>query len=124
MKIVEFSIRRPVTVTMLFVAIAVFGVVSYDQLALNLLPEISYPTLTIRTEYEAAAPAEIEKLISQPIENAVGVVENVVRVSSVSKPEVSDVILEFGWNTQMDFAGLEVREKLDLINLPLDSAAV
>jgi hydrophobic/amphiphilic exporter-1 (mainly G- bacteria), HAE1 family len=121
MKIVEFSIRRPVTVTMLFVAIAVFGVVSYDQLALNLLPEISYPTLTIRTEYEAAAPAEVEKLISQPIENAVGVVENVVRVSSVSKPEVSDVILEFGWNTQMDFAGLEVREKLDLINLPLDA---
>jgi len=58
MKIVEFSIKRPVTVTMLFVAIAVFGVVSYDQLALNLLPEISYPTLTVRTEYEAAAPAE------------------------------------------------------------------
>jgi len=121
MKIVEFSIKRPVTVTMLFVAIAVFGVVSYDQLALNLLPEISYPTLTVRTEYEAAAPAEVEKLISQPIENAVGVVENVVRVSSVSKPEVSDVILEFGWNTDMDFAGLEVREKLDLVNLPLDA---
>ncbi len=121
MKIVEFSIRRPVTVTMLFVAIAVFGIVSYDQLALNLLPEISYPTLTIRTNYEAAAPAEVEKLISQPIENAVGVVENVVRVSSVSKPEVSDVILEFGWNTQMDFAGLEVREKLDMVNLPLDA---
>ena len=121
MKIVEFSIRRPVTVTMLFVAIAVFGVVSFGRLALNLLPEISYPTLTIRTEYEAAAPAEVEKLISQPIENAVGVVENVVRVSSVSKPEVSDVILEFGWNTQMDFAGLEVREKLDLVNLPLDA---
>jgi len=121
MKIVEFSIRRPVTVTMLFVAIAVFGIVSYEKLALNLLPEISYPTLTIRTEYEAAAPAEIEKLISQPIENAVGVVEDVVRVSSVSKPEVSDVILEFGWNTQMDFAGLEVREKLDMVNLPLDA---
>ena len=121
MKIVEFSIRRPVTVTMLFVAIAVFGVVSYDQLALNLLPEISYPTLTVRTTYEAAAPAEVEKLISQPIENAVGVVENVVRVSSVSKPETSDVILEFGWNTQMDFAGLDVREKLDQVNLPLDA---
>lgn len=121
MRIVEFSIKRPVTVTMLFVAIAVFGVVSYDQLALNLLPEISYPTLTVRTRYEAAAPAEVEKLISQPIENAVGVVENVVRVSSVSKPEVSDVILEFGWNTQMDFAGLDVREKLDQVNLPLDA---
>jgi HAE1 family hydrophobic/amphiphilic exporter-1 len=106
---------------MFFVAIAVFGVVSYDQLALNLLPEISYPTLTIRTRYEAAAPAEVESLISKPIENAVSVVNNVVRVSSVSKPEVSDVVLEFSWNTQMDFASLDVREKLDLVQLPLDA---
>lgn len=121
MKIAQFSIRRPVTVTMFFVAIAVFGVVSYDQLALNLLPEISYPTLTIRTRLEAAAPAEIESLVSRPIENAVSVVNNVVRVSSVSKPEVSDVIVEFSWKTQMDFAALDVREKLDLVQLPLEA---
>ncbi len=118
MRIVKFSIRRPVTVTMFFLAIAVFGVVSYGELALNLLPEISYPTLTIRTRYEAAAPAEVESLISRPIENAVSVANNVVRVSSVSKPEVSDVILEFSWRTQMDFAALDVREKLDLVQLP------
>jgi HAE1 family hydrophobic/amphiphilic exporter-1 len=121
MNIVQFSIRRPVTVTMFFVAIAVFGIVSYDQLALNLLPEISYPTLTIRTRYEAAAPAEVESLISRPIENAVSVVNNVVRVTSVSKPEISDVIIEFSWKTQMDFAALDVREKLDLVQLPLDA---
>lgn len=121
MRIVGFSIRRPVTVTMLFLAIAVFGGVSYSRLALNLLPEISYPTLTIRTNYEGAAPAEIENLISKPVENAVSVVNNVVRVSSVSKPEVSDVILEFNWRTDMDFAGLDVREKLDLLQLPLEA---
>jgi len=121
MKIVQFSIRRPVTVTMVFVAIAVFGIVSYDQLALNLLPEISYPTLTIRTRYEAAAPAEVESLISRPVENAVSVVNGVVRVSSISKPEVSDVIVEFSWKTQMDFASLDVRERLDLVNLPLEA---
>jgi hydrophobic/amphiphilic exporter-1 (mainly G- bacteria), HAE1 family len=118
MRIVKFSIRRPVTVTMFFLAIAVFGFVSYGELALNLLPEISYPTMTIRTRYEAAAPAEVESLISRPIENAVSVANNVVRVSSVSKPEVSDVILEFSWRTQMDFAALDVREKLDLVQLP------
>ena len=121
MKIVGFSIRRPVTVTMLFLAIAVFGGVSYSRLALNLLPEISYPTLTIRTNYEGAAPAEIENLITKPVEDAVSVVNNVVRVSSVSKPEVSDVILEFSWRTDMDFAGLDVREKLDLLQLPLEA---
>ena len=121
MKIVDFSIRRPVTITMLFVAVAVFGGVSYDKLALNLLPEISYPTLTIRTEYEGAAPEEIENLISKPVENAVSVVSNVVSVSSISKPEVSDVVIEFSWKTDMDFAGLDVREKIDLLRLPLQA---
>jgi len=121
MKIVGFSIRRPVTVTMLFVAIAVFGSVSYGRLALNLLPEISYPTLTVRTNYEGAAPAEVENLITETVENAVSVANNVVRVSSVSKPEVSDVILEFSWRTNMDFAALDVREKLDVLQLPLDA---
>ena len=121
MKIVGFSIRRPVTVTMLFVAIAVFGGVSYGRLALNLLPEISYPTLTIRTHYEGAAPAEVENLITETVENAVSVASNVILVSSVSKPEVSDVILEFSWRTNMDFAALDVREKLDALQLPLDA---
>ena len=121
MKIVGFSIRRPVTVTMLFVAIAVFGGVSYGRLALNLLPEISYPTLTIRTNYEGAAPAEVENLITKTVENAVSVANNVIRVSSISKPEVSDVILEFSWRTNMDFAALDVREKLDVLQLPLDA---
>ena len=119
MKIVDFSIRRPVTVTMVFVALAVFGTVAYDQLALNLLPDISYPTLTIRTEFEGAAPEEIENLISKRVENAVSVVDNVARVSSISKPEVSDVVVEFSWKTNMDFASLAVRERLDMIQLPL-----
>ncbi len=119
MRIVDFSIRRPVTVTMVFVALAVFGTVAYDRLALNLLPEISYPTLTIRTEFEGAAPEEIENLISKRVENAVSVVDNVVRVSSISKPEVSDVIVEFSWKTDMDFASLAVRERLDMVQLPL-----
>ena len=98
-----------------------FGGVSYGRLALNLLPEISYPTLTIRTHYEGAAPAEVENLITETVENAVSVANNVVLVSSVSKAEVSDVILEFSWRTNMDFAALDVREKLDALQLPLDA---
>jgi HAE1 family hydrophobic/amphiphilic exporter-1 len=119
MKIIAFSIRRPVTVTMLFLALTVFGVVSYEKLTLNLLPDISYPTLTIRTEMEGTAPEEVETLISKLIENSVSVVENVVEVSSISKSEVSDVVVEFSWNTNMDFAALAIREQLDLVELPL-----
>ncbi len=118
MKIVRFSLNHPVTVFMAAVAALIFGFISYDKLPLNLLPQISYPTLTIKTEYPGTAPSEIENNVSKPIEESVGVVDNVVRVSSVSRAEVSEVTIEFSWNTNMDFATLKVREKIDLLNLP------
>ena len=118
MKIIGFSIGRPVTIIMLMTAMLLFGTIAFSRLPINLLPDITYPTLTVRTEYIGAAPNEIENLISEPIEEAVGVVTGVVRVSSISRPERSDVILEFEWGTNMDFASLNVREKIDLLNLP------
>lgn len=121
MKIVEFSIRRPVTVVMLMAALCIFGWISFDKLPINLLPDISYPTLTVRTNYQGTAPNEIETLISKPIEDAVSVIPNVVRVTSISRPDVSDVVIEFAWKTNMDFASLNVREKLDLVTLPKDA---
>jgi len=119
MKIVKFSINRPVTVFMFTVAAIIFGFISYSKLNLNLLPKISYPTLTIKTEYPGTAPSEIENIISKPIEETCGVVDNVVRISSVSRAELSEVTVEFAWHTNMDFATLKLREKLDLIRLPV-----
>lgn len=119
MKIVKFSLNHPVSVFMFTVAALIFGFISYSRLTLNLLPTISYPTLTIKTEYPGTAPSEIEHVISKPIEEAVGVVDNVVRISSVSRAEMSEVTVEFAWRTNMDFATLKVREKLDLLNLPV-----
>jgi len=119
--IIRLSIRRPVTVAMFFVAIAVFGFISFSQLSVDLLPDITYPTLTVRTEYPGAAPSEVENLVTGPVEEAVGVVNNVVRVSSVSRPGLSEVLIEFTWGTDMDFASLDVREKLDLVRLPDDA---
>jgi HAE1 family hydrophobic/amphiphilic exporter-1 len=105
---------------MFTLAIVLFGFVSFLRLKINLLPDLTYPTLTIRTEYTGAAPAEIENLISKPIEEALGVVKNVKRVSSISRSGQSDVLLEFEWGTNMDYAGLDVREKLDVLELPLE----
>ena len=121
MKLVDVSIERPVTVFIAAVAAVVFGAVAFGELATDLLPDITYPSLTIRTAYEGAAPIEVESLLTRPIENAVGVVQNLVRVSSSSRPEVSEVTLEFAWSTPMDFAALDVRERLDLLRLPLES---
>lgn len=121
MKIVKFSINHPVSVFMFALAAIIFGFISYSKLNLNLLPRISYPTLTIKTEYSGTAPSEIENIISKPIEETVGVVDNVVRISSVSRAELSEVTVEFTWNTNMDFATMKVREKLDLLNLPVNA---
>ncbi|MFT2090915.1 efflux RND transporter permease subunit [Paraglaciecola sp. 2405UD69-4] len=120
MNIIDIAVKRPVTIWMFTLAVLLFGMVSLSRLAINLLPELSYPTLTIRTDYVGAAPSEIEQLVSKPIEETIGVVKGVHTVTSTSKAGQSDVLLEFNWGTDMDLASLEVREKLDTLQLPLD----
>ena len=120
MKLIDFSIRRKVTIAMFTIGIILFGMVSLSRLNINLLPELSYPTLTVRTDFEGAAPAEVENLVSKPIEEALGVVKNVQQVRSISRSGQSDVTLEFAWGTDMDFASIDVREKLDALQLPLE----
>ena len=102
-------------------AVLLFGSVSLDRMALNLLPEISYPSLTVQTDYEDAAPEEIESLLTRPVEEAVGVVGGLNRISSVSRPGQSEVVLEFNWDVDMNIAAVDVREKLDLIEFPEDA---
>ncbi len=121
-RLIEIATERRVTVVMLMVAVGLFGTVSLSRLNLNLLPDVSYPTLTIRTELTGAAPVEVENLVTKPIEEAVGVIRNVRLVRSVSRSGQSDVTLEFLWGTDMDVAGVEVREKLDLLFLPLEAS--
>lgn len=120
MNLIRSAIHRPVTVCMFVVAVLLFGLVSLDRLALNLLPDISYPSLTIQTDYPDAAPEEVESLVTRPIEEAAGVVPGLTRMTSVSRSGQSEVVMEFGWNTNMDLATLEVREKLDFVDFPRD----
>ena len=114
----KFTTTRPVAIIMVVLGILVFGWLSYNQLSLNLMPDISYPSLTVRTEYAGTAPEEIETTISRPVEEALGVVANLVSISSVSKAGQSDVILEYNWDVKMEDAIGEVREKLDQVFLP------
>lgn len=120
MQLVDIAVKRPVAIAMFTFAVLLFGMVSLGRLSVNLLPELAYPTLTIRTDYEGAAPGEVEQLVSKPIEETIGTVKGVRSVRSISRPGQSDVVLEFAWGTAMDFASLEVREKLDILQLPLD----
>jgi HAE1 family hydrophobic/amphiphilic exporter-1 len=120
MSIVSTVVKRPVTVAMFTLAVMLFGMVGFSRLSVSLLPDLSYPTLTVRTENPGAAPAEIEQLISKPIEESVGVVKGIRKVHSISKAGQSDVVIEFEWGVAMNFATQNVREKLDIIALPKD----
>ena len=106
---------------MFTLAVLLFGFVSLSRLKVNLLPDLSYPTLTVRVELPGSAPLEVENLITRPVEEAVGIIRNVRQVRSVSRSGQSDVTLEFSWGTDMDLAGIDVREKLDLLQLPLEA---
>ena len=106
---------------MVVLAVCVFGWVSYQRLALNLMPDISYPTLTVRTEYPGTAPESVETLLSRPLEQELGIVPHLVNISSISKAGQSDIILEFAWDTDMNAMSQEIREKADRVWLPQDA---
>ncbi len=114
----SFVTSRPVAVLVVTAATVVFGWFSLKQLPVALMPELSYPTLTVRTEYPGAAPEEVENDISRPLEEALGVIGGLRRISSVSRAGISDVVLEFAWDTDMSEASQDTLEKLDLVFLP------
>ncbi len=113
-----FVVERPVAITMFIVAIAVFGFVAFGKLRVDLLPEISYPTMTVRTTYKGAAPEDIEDRISERIQEALSTLPRLVRSTSISRAETSDIVLDFDWGTAMAFAVQDVRDKLDGVFLP------
>jgi HAE1 family hydrophobic/amphiphilic exporter-1 len=115
---VDLAVRRRVTVLMSALAVTAFGLVGYSRLAVELFPDISYPSLTIQTEFPDTAPQEVESLVTRPIEEAVGVLRGLQNVHSVSRPGVSDITLEFDWGSDMSYLSMEVREKLDRLVLP------
>src|SRR6185503_14583433 len=120
-RLTHFTTTRPVAVLMVFLSAVVFGFFSFKRLPVNLMPELNYPTLTVRTEYPGAAPEEVENEISRPIEEALGVVGGLNKISSISRAGMSDVVLEFVWGTDTSKATQEALEKLELVFLPREA---
>ena len=98
---------------MVVAALCVFGYVSYSRLGRDLLPDIAYPSLTVMTDYEGAAPQEVEEFITKRLESALATVKGKRKISSVSREGVSLITIEFDWGEDMQIATLNVREKLD-----------
>jgi multidrug efflux pump subunit AcrB len=111
----NFSVKRPFTVVVAVVIIAILGAVSFRNMSTDLLPSINLPYTVISTTYVGASPEEVEMMVTRPIEQAMASISNIKSVRSVSRENMSIVILEFTAATNMDSAVIEMRESLDLI---------
>jgi len=115
MNITRIAVHRPIATTMVFLIIIVLGIMGFRFLPIDLLPQIEYPQLTIRTNYPNVGPEEIEKIITDRVENAVAVVPNIEEIRSDSEEGRSRVTLEFSQGTNIDEAANDVRAALDRI---------
>lgn len=123
MNISKLSVKRPVTTLMGIFIVIILGFVSFSKISIDLLPNIEYPVAIVSTSYPNVGSEEIEKLVTRPIEQAVATVENIDTISSISSEGNSIVIVQFNFGTDMNFASLKMREKVDMVKGMLPSEA-
>ncbi|HZK67001.1 MAG TPA: efflux RND transporter permease subunit, partial [Chloroflexota bacterium] len=118
----DLSIQQPVFVAMLVAAVVLLGLISYSRLPVNLMPDISLQVISIQTTYSGAAPGEIERSVSKPLEDAVISVSGVKNVRSTSSEGSSVVTVEFDTDVDIGTAAEEVRNRVGLVrnSLPAD----
>ncbi|MDY0404589.1 efflux RND transporter permease subunit [Virgibacillus sp. 179-BFC.A HS] len=123
MKLVNLSVKRPVGLIMIVLAIVALGVVSVRNLVIDLFPKIDLPVAVVATTYQDAAPQEVENMVSRPVESAVSTVEGIETVQSQSQLGSSLVLMEFANGVDLDQALLDVREKIDQVKGMLPDSA-
>jgi len=112
MNLPEFSIKKPVAMSMIFVGIVLIGYIALTRLPVELMPNYSYDTISIIVRIRGGVPSpDVERLVTKPIEEAVSDVNKLKELIAISEEGESRVILRFEPGTDMDFASLEVREK-------------
>ena len=115
MNLSGMAVKRPVTTLMLISIVVIFGIVSLFKLPIDLLPNIEIPIVIVSTNYQGVGPQEIENLLTKPLEASIATVGNIENISSITSDGHSLIVAQFAFGTDMNFASLEMREKIDLI---------
>lgn len=116
MNISRFCVKRPVTTLMLMLIVILLGAVSFTMIPLDLYPSMEVPVALVMVQYPNTAPEEIENLITKPIEEQIATVEDLKALTSISSEGNSIVVAEFEYGTDMNFASLEMREKVAILS--------
>lgn len=119
----KFSVKRPITITMVVFITIIFGVLSFSRLSLDLLPDIDFPTVSVTVSYPGVMPEDIEELVTKPIEDAVATIEGVDVITSSSQEGFSLVVIEFESNIDVDIAAQDVRDKISTVESSLPENA-
>ncbi|UOF91499.1 efflux RND transporter permease subunit [Fodinisporobacter ferrooxydans] len=123
MKIANFSVHRPVTISMIMIALIIVGVIAIPLLPVDLYPKIDVPVAVVTTSWTGASPGEVESQVSKPIEAAMATISGVNEVDSTSSSGASLVIVHFNYGINLDQATLNMRDKLDRIRNGLPTGA-
>ena len=122
MNLAEISIRRPIFITCIVTVIIAVGLLSMSKLGVDLFPDVTFPVVTISIPYPGAGPSEVETLISKPLEDEIGTLAGIKRLSSINQEGLSRVIAEFALETDIKFAEQQIRDRVSAAKriLPLE----
>jgi len=109
----EIALHRPVTTVVVFVALALVGLIAARLLPLEKFPDIEFPGIFIQVPYNGSTPEEVERLITRPIEESLATLSGVERMQSTSSENMAQIFLQFGWDESMGAKGIEARAKVD-----------
>src|SRR6188768_3439138 len=125
MSIPRLAIQRPVTMFMLAAVIILLGSISLVRLPVDLLPDVTYPSITVRVSYPGVGPSEIEELIVRPLEQSLAAVPGLDQINSTASEGSGMVRLSFTWGTSLSEAADEVRTRVDRIRgrFPIEADA-
>lgn len=122
MNIAGISIRRPLMMIMVILAVAMFGVVGFLRLPIDKMPDMELPYITVQAIYPGAGPDQIEINVVKPMEDQVSTISGIKHVTSYCQESVAFLVLEFNADVQADIAAIDVKDKIDqiLYTLPND----
>jgi HAE1 family hydrophobic/amphiphilic exporter-1 len=125
MSIPRLAIHRPITMFMISAVVTLLGLISLTRLPVDLMPDVSFPSITVRVNYQGVGPLEMEELVTRPIEQAVSAVAGLERLESTSSEGTARVTLNFAWGTDLAEAADDVRSRIDRIRgrLPEEAEA-
>jgi HAE1 family hydrophobic/amphiphilic exporter-1 len=121
MTLAELSLKRPVTAIMFFVSLLVIGLIAAFRLPLEGMPDVQFPFLMIDLPYPGSTPAEVERTITRPVEEALSTLNGIQHMNSISRADGADVFIQFKWGVDSAVRAVQARERIDAIRAELPS---